>query len=100
MHVTLVGTPTAAVHPVAVNVTSLAVAMTLWKGSMTRFLVQVGMVLMYECHNFCICLSKRDHQLNCSMPAWPYAIGSRSFGSLSLSLGYTIFPLILKKESV
>ena len=52
MYVTRVCAPTVAVHLVAVYVTCLAIVVTWWKGSDASFLVQVGKVRTYECHNF------------------------------------------------
>ena len=54
MHVTLVDTATVAVHPVAVNVASLAIVMMWLNGSNASFLVQVDKVSTYECYNISI----------------------------------------------
>ena len=54
--------PTVTVHPVAVNVTLLAIVVTLWKASDASFLVQVSKIRANEIHNFGMSVSEQDHQ--------------------------------------
>ena len=68
----------------AVNVASLVIVVTRRKGSDASFLVQAGKVSTYECHNFGICVVLLRPSI-IFFPV-PGATGSRSFGSLSLSL--------------
>ena len=85
MHVTLVGTPTVAVHPVAVNVPSLAIVVTWRKGSESSFLVQVGKVRRTARMKATISasvLSERGHRLysfQCLVRLGPLALAARAF---------------------
>ena len=84
-HITLFGTLTVVVpwHPVTKYVASasLAIVVTLQKGSDASFLVQVGTVHTYECHNICVCIVW-TRPLSIFFPL-PCAIGSPRFGSQS-----------------
>ena len=86
-HVTLVGTPTVAARPIAVNAASLAVAAMLRKGSDASLLLQwqVGKVRTHQCRNFGNGVVRtRPSIVFCLLPG---AIGSPRFGRPRLSLG-------------
>ena len=64
------------VHPVAVNVTLLAIVVTLWRASDASFLVQVSKIRANEIHNFGMSVLEQDQQIgnNCILSILQCAI--------------------------